>query len=73
MAASFSPVPFPGAVGSGAHQHFSLSREGVSLFSGGGRADGLHEAGAQAIAGILAHLTQAQGVLTGSVLSGIRL
>lgn len=73
LAASFSPVPFPGTVGSGAHQHFSLIRKGVSLFSDGARVDGLHETGANAIAGILAHLTQAQGVLTGSVLSGMRL
>lgn len=73
VAASFSPVPFPGAVGSGAHQHFSLSRDGVSLFSDGARPDGLHDVGANAVAGLLAHLKEAQGVLTGSVLSGSRL
>jgi len=73
VAPSFSPVPFPGAVGSGAHQHFSLSRDGVCLFSNGTRPDGLHDAGANAIAGVLAHLVEAQAVLAGSVLSGVRL
>ncbi len=32
---SLSPVPFAGSVGSGAHQHFSLTRGDEPLFSGG--------------------------------------
>lgn len=35
MRASLSPVPFAGGVGNGAHQHFSATRDGVPLFSGG--------------------------------------
>ncbi len=73
LAASFSPVPFPGAVGNGAHQHLWLSRAGSELFSEGARPDGMSDAGANAVAGILAFLEEAQGVLAGSVLSGIRL
>ncbi|MBJ7339199.1 glutamine synthetase family protein [Mycolicibacterium sp.] len=70
---SLSPVPFAGSVGSGAHQHFSLSHDGVSLFSGGTGAHGTRPAGAAAIAGVLAGLAEAQGVLCGSILSGLRL
>ena len=38
---SLSPVPFAGSVGSGAHQHFSLTTDGVPLFSGGHGAQGM--------------------------------
>lgn len=71
--ASFAPVPFPGSVGSGAHQHFSLVREGVSLFAGGPGVRGMQVEGEQAVAGVLHGLCEAQAMLTGSVLSGLRL
>jgi glutamine synthetase len=70
---SLSPVPFAGSVGSGAHQHFSLRHEGVPLFSGGDRARGMRPAGEAAVAGLLAGLSEAQTVLCGSILSGLRM
>jgi glutamine synthetase len=75
LAASFSPVPFAGAVGNGAHQHLSLSDEGTSLFDDP-TATSLHhitDRGGQAIAGILDGIVGAQAVLTGSIVSGLRL
>jgi glutamine synthetase len=68
---SLSPVPFAGAVGSGAHQHFSLTRDGSPVFSGGFGPHGMTPQGASAIAGVLAGLPAAQGVLSGSILSGL--
>jgi glutamine synthetase len=73
LAASFSPVPFAGEVGNGAHQHASLRRDGRPLLAGGSGPHGLTDDGAAAIAGILARLEEVQGVLTGSALSGARL
>lgn len=70
---SLSPVPFAGAVGNGAHQHFSLSRGDVPVFSGGSGPHGLTDDGASAIGGILRGLTEAQSVLCGSVVSGLRM
>jgi glutamine synthetase len=70
---SLSPVPFAGSVGSGAHQHFSLRHAGVPLFSGGSGAKGMRPAGESAVAGLLAGLPEAQAVLCGSVLSGLRM
>lgn len=71
--ASFSPAPFPGSVGSGAHQHLSLTRDGAPLFSGGPGPHGLTEDGGAAIGGLVDGLADVQGFLTGSVLSGTRL
>ncbi|MDW5609867.1 glutamine synthetase family protein [Mycolicibacterium sp. D5.8-2] len=73
MRASLSPVPFAGSVGSGAHQHFSLTRDEVPLFSGGDRPAGMTAEGASAVAGVLTGLPAAQGVLSGSILSGSRM
>lgn len=73
MQASFSPSPFPGTVGNGAHQHFSLHKNGLPLFSGGGGPHGISGAGGSAIGGIIAGLPDIQGFLTGSILSGSRL
>lgn len=73
MRVSLSPLPFAGGVGSGAHQHFSLSLAGVPLFSGGAGARGMTPEGESALAGLLAGLPAAQGVLCGSVLSGLRM
>jgi glutamine synthetase len=70
---SLSPVPFVGSVGSGAHQHFSLQRDGVELFSGGSGVRGMTQDGESAVAGLLGGLAQAQGVLSGSILSGLRM
>jgi glutamine synthetase len=73
LRASLSPVPFAGSVGSGAHQHISLQHDGVPLFSGGHGARGARPAGEAAIAGLLAGLAEAQAVLCGSILSGLRM
>ncbi|SOX54189.1 glutamine synthetase [Mycobacterium ahvazicum] len=70
---SLSPVPFAGEVGSGAHQHFSLTRLEGPLFSGGAGVAGMTPAGESAIAGVLDGLPQAQGVLCGSIVSGLRM
>lgn len=70
---SLSPVPFAGSVGCGAHQHFSLQRGGALLFSGGSGPHGMSTDGAAAVAGILAGLPQAQSVLAGSIVSGLRM
>jgi glutamine synthetase len=72
MRVSLSPVPFAGGVGSGSHQHFSMTREGVPQFSGGSGAAGMTPDGESAVAGLVAGLSEAQGILCGSVLSGIR-
>ncbi|WP_163767398.1 glutamine synthetase family protein [Mycolicibacterium parafortuitum] len=73
MRVSLSPVPFAGGVGSGAHQHFSLLRDDVPVFSGGEGPAGMTSEGAGAVAGVLSGLPDAQGVLGGSILSGLRM
>ncbi|MBO0676041.1 glutamine synthetase [Mycolicibacterium sp. S2-37] len=73
MRVSLSPVPFAGAVGNGAHQHFSLRRDGEPLFSDGSGARGMTAEGEHAVAGLVAGLSEAQGVLCGSILSGQRM
>jgi glutamine synthetase len=70
---SLSPVPFAGSVGSGSHQHFSMTRGETPLFSGGTGVGGMTADGESAIAGLLAGLPQAQGVLCGSIVSGLRM
>ncbi|KUH93314.1 glutamine synthetase family protein [Mycobacterium sp. IS-3022] len=73
MRVSLSPVPFAGGVGSGAHQHFSMKRGETELFFDGTGANGMTREGESAIAGLVAGLPEAQGVLAGSVLSGQRM
>lgn len=73
MRVSLSPVPFAGAVGSGAHQHFSLQAGGAPVFSGSEGARSMTRTGEAAVAGVLAGLAEAQGVLSGSILSGQRI
>ncbi|MEO3759374.1 glutamine synthetase family protein [Mycobacterium sp. B14F4] len=73
MRVSLSPVPFAGSVGSGAHQHFSMKREDSPLFSDGTGVNGMTPEGESAVAGLIAGLPEAQGVLAGSVLSGQRI
>ena len=70
---SLSPAPFAGSVGSGAHQHFSLTRPEGPLFSGGPGAGGMTPAGESAVAGVIRGLAEAQGVLCGSIVSGLRM
>lgn len=71
MRVSLSPAPFAGGAGSGAHQHFSLTTPEGRLFSDA--AGGLTAAGEAAVAGVLAGLRQAQGILCGSIVSGLRM
>jgi glutamine synthetase len=70
---SLSPAPFAGSVGSGAHQHFSLSMAQGPLFSDGTGAEGMTPAGESAVAGVLGGLPEAQGILCGSIVSGLRM
>ncbi|HKI40474.1 MAG TPA: glutamine synthetase family protein, partial [Mycobacterium sp.] len=70
---SLSPAPFAGSVGSGAHQHFSLSMPEGPLFSDGTGAHGMSSAGESAVAGVLRGLPEAQGILCGSIVSGLRM
>ncbi|MGS0686503.1 glutamine synthetase family protein [Nakamurella sp. GG22] len=73
LRASFSPMPFLGSAGNGAHQHVSITRGGIPLFSGGQGPHGISDEGQSAIAGVLRSLRDIQGLLTGSILSGERL
>jgi glutamine synthetase len=73
MRVSLSPVPFAGSVGSGSHQHFSLTKADAPLFSGGTGVRGMTPEGESAVAGLLSGLPQAQGILCGSILSGLRI
>ncbi|TGD88240.1 glutamine synthetase [Mycolicibacterium sp. CH28] len=70
---SLSPVPFAGSVGSGAHQHFSLLRGDIPVFSGGSGPHGLTEEGQAAIGGIVAGLPEAALIFCGSIVSGLRM
>jgi glutamine synthetase len=70
---TFSPVPFTGGSGNGAHMHVSLTRDGVPLFSGGSLAEGLTKDGASAIAGIVRCLPGGIAVLAGTVVSDERM
>ena len=70
---SFSPVPFAGEAGNGAHLHLSLTGSDGPLFSGGPGPHGLTESGGAAIAGVLDTLPGLIGVYAGSALSAQRL
>jgi glutamine synthetase len=70
---SFSPVPFDGEAGNGAHLHLSLADNEGPLFSGGKGPHGMRPAGESAIAGVLQTLPDLLGVYAGSVLSPARL
>lgn len=70
---SFSPFPISGGGGNAAHVHYSFSRNGEPLFSGGDGPHGMTAEGASSIAGVIAALPGIQGVLGGSILSGTRL
>lgn len=70
---SLSPAPFADGAGCGAHQHFSLRTPDGPLFSGGTGAGGMTSAGEHAVAGVLRGLPAAQGILCGSIVSGLRM
>lgn len=73
MAVSLSPQPFLDGSGNGAHQHLSLTRQGVPLLSGGSGPHGLTDEGSAVVAGVVAGLPEVLAVLAGSLLSGYRL
>lgn len=73
MRVSFSPVPFAGEAGNGAHLHLSLADADGPILSGGTGPRGLTDAGAAAIAGVIDALPQLIGVYAGSALSARRL
>lgn len=73
LGVSFSPLPFVGGTGNGAHQHLSFTRGGEPLFSGGSGPHGLTADGGSAIAGIVNGLPELLAVFAGSVLSSHRL
>jgi glutamine synthetase len=73
LRASFSPLPFEGGAGNGAHQHLSFTRDGAPLLSGGPGSRGLTAQGEAALAGIVTGLPELLGVFAGSVLSASRL
>jgi glutamine synthetase len=70
---SMSPAPFADSVGSGAHQHFSLTSAEGPLFSDGPGRAGMTAAGESAVAGVIGGLPEAQGILCGSIVSGLRM
>lgn len=70
---SFSPVPFAGGAGNGAHLHLSLADTAGPLLSGGSGPHGLRDAGGAAIGGLIAGLPEVQAVLAGSAVSSTRL
>ncbi len=70
---SLSPMPFADSVGSGAHQHFSLTTSEGPVFADGAGAAGMTAAGESAVAGVIRGLPEAQGVLCGSIVSGLRM
>jgi glutamine synthetase len=70
---SLSPAAFAGGVGSGAHQHFSLITPEGPLFSDGTGQAGMTAAGESAVAGVIGGLPEAQGILCGSIVSGLRM
>lgn len=73
MRVSFSPAPFVDDAGCGAHQHFSLTTAAGPVFSDGAGARGMTSMGEAAVAGLIRGLAEAQGVLCGSIVSGLRL
>jgi glutamine synthetase len=70
---SFSPVPFEGEAGNGAHMHMSLADGEGPLLSGGQGPYGMRPSGESAVAGVIATLPDLLGVYAGSVLSSTRL
>jgi glutamine synthetase len=73
LTVSFAPKTVPGAIGNGAHLHFSATRDGQNVFAGGDGPHGLTRDGEAMIGGLVAHLPGASGLLAPSVLSYARL
>lgn len=73
LAVSFSPMPWIGGTGNGAHMHLSLYRGGNPLFAGGDGPHGITDEGGSAIAGILQAMPELLGVYAGSAISAQRL
>ena len=73
LAVSFSPLPFAGGSGNGAHQHLALTLDGAPLLSGGAGPYGLTDDGGAAIGGVVGGLPELLAVFAGSVLSPLRL
>ena len=73
LGVSFSPVPFAGGAGSGAHLHLSIDDANGPLLSGGDGPHGLTGPGAAAIGGLVSGLPDVQAILAGSALSPWRL
>ncbi|MCE5288648.1 MAG: glutamine synthetase family protein [Nocardiaceae bacterium] len=73
MRVSFSPLPFAGGLGNGAHLHMSLRSNGSPVFSGGAGPHALTEEGGNAIGGVLESLPELQAIFAGSVLSPARI
>jgi glutamine synthetase len=73
LGASFSPLPFTGGAGNGAHLHMSFTRRGAPLLAGGHGPHGLTPEGQSALAGIVRGLPECLAVFAGSVLSPQRL
>jgi glutamine synthetase len=70
---SFSPVPFEGEAGNGAHLHLSLADDAGPLLSCGDGPHGMRPAGQSAVGGVLDGLPDLLGVYAGSVVSASRL
>ena len=70
---SFAPQSLEEGIGSGAHLHLSMMKEGAPILSGGDGASGLTAQGEHAIGGILKWLPESLGVLAPSLLSAYRL
>ncbi len=72
--ASFAPVVFPGAVGNGAHLHFSLwDADRGDLLVGGAGPLGMTEQAEAFVAGVLAELPALSAVICPSEVSYLRL
>ncbi|MEO6019556.1 MAG: glutamine synthetase family protein [Knoellia sp.] len=73
LLSSFSPMPFDGASGNGAHLHTSFAHKGTSLLVGGTGPRGMTDTAAAAIAGIVSGLPGAMTALAGTVVSADRM
>lgn len=73
LSVSFSPKPRATDAGNGAHQHFSLTRDGRPLFSDGDGPRALTSDGGSAIGRVVKLLPEMQAVLAGSILSATRM
>ncbi len=73
LRASFAPSVVAGGVGNGGHLHCSFWRDGLNLFSGGSKRNGLTDAGESILAGVLKELPALCAIGAPSVASYLRL